>query len=193
MSGIRPYRVGDEAALYDICVRTAANGADARGVMPDDRLWGDVFAVPYAVRDPALTFVVVSDEDAAIGYILGTDDTAAFGAWFRENWWPQHRPTEEAGPQEWLVRFGDRVGEEGAAAPAGYPAELHIDLLPDAQGAGWGRRLMETFFAALRERGVPGVHLGVSKANGGAVAFYERLGFTRVSESDDTIVFGMAL
>ena len=52
---------------------------------------------------------------------------------------------------------GDLLGE--------YPSHLHIDLLPRAQGRGNGRALMETFLAALTERGSPGVHLGTSPQN----------------------------
>ena len=34
-----------------------------------------------------------------------------------------------------------------------YPAHLHIDLLPPFQGAGHGRALMETFYAAAAQAG----------------------------------------
>ncbi len=71
-AGIRPFRpgvagetAGDVAALSDIFARTAANGQDARAVLSDDRQWGDVFAVPYAVRHPDLAFVVVTDDARA--------------------------------------------------------------------------------------------------------------------------------
>ncbi len=37
---------------------------------------------------------------------------------------------------------------------AGYPAHLHVDLLPAGQGGGNGRRLMEKLFDALREQGI---------------------------------------
>ena len=46
-----------------------------------------------------------------------------------------------------------------------YPAHLHIDLLPPFQGAGHGRALMETFYAAAARAGAPGVHLTVLAAN----------------------------
>jgi ribosomal protein S18 acetylase RimI-like enzyme len=39
---------------------------------------------------------------------------------------------------------------------------------------------MTTLFAALVERGVTGVHLGVAARNGRAIGFYEHLGFTSV-------------
>lgn len=88
MSRIRPYRPTDRAALYEICVKTADAGADATGVLSDDSLWGDLFAVPYAERHPDLAWVVESDDERTIGYIVATDDTDAFYTWFREEWWP---------------------------------------------------------------------------------------------------------
>jgi ribosomal protein S18 acetylase RimI-like enzyme len=39
---------------------------------------------------------------------------------------------------------------------------------------------MHTLFDALRERGVPGVHLGMVPENTNARAFYDRLGFTQL-------------
>jgi GNAT superfamily N-acetyltransferase len=65
-----------------------------------------------------------------------------------------------------------------------FPAHLHIDLLPELQGQGVGRRLIRALLGELAERGVPGVHLGVSPRNTGARAFYSRLGF-RPLPSDD--------
>jgi GNAT superfamily N-acetyltransferase len=60
---------------------------------------------------------------------------------------------------------------------AAYPAHLHIDLLPEWQGRGFGRELMRTFWRALRERGVPAVHLVMATASTPARAFCDRTGF----------------
>ena len=50
---IRAYRPSDLDAVYDICVRTADAGGDARGRNSSDRLVGDVFAAPYVVLEPS--------------------------------------------------------------------------------------------------------------------------------------------
>ena len=50
---IRPYREQDLAAVYDICVRTADAGADARGKYRSDDLMPDLFAGPYVFLAPA--------------------------------------------------------------------------------------------------------------------------------------------
>ena len=74
-----------------------------------------------------------------------------------------------------------------------YPAHLHIDLLPSAQGQGWGRALMDRFLAQLRAAGVAGVHLGVATVNLRAVAFYARLGFCVLRADEETQILGMRL
>lgn len=76
---------------------------------------------------------------------------------------------------------------------AAYPAHLHIDLLPEAQGGGNGSRLIHTLLGALRSRGVHGVHLGVGKANAGAVGFYRHLGFEVLAEDPNSFTLGMKL
>jgi ribosomal protein S18 acetylase RimI-like enzyme len=70
---------------------------------------------------------------------------------------------------------------------------LHIDLLPEVQGQGWGTRLIGTLVAALRERGVTGVHLAASTDNAGAIAFYPRVGFTPLPSHEGVQAFGMHL
>jgi hypothetical protein len=44
---IRRYQDGDHDAVYDICVRTADAGGDARGKYRTDDLMPDLFAGPY--------------------------------------------------------------------------------------------------------------------------------------------------
>ncbi|MEN0022976.1 GNAT family N-acetyltransferase [Microbacterium sp. LWO14-1.2] len=183
MSRIRPYRPSDRAALYEVCVKTADAGKDATGIFSDDELWGDLFAAPYAERHPDLAWVVESDDERVIGYIVATDDTEAFQTWFRDEWWPAlttkyPRAADPSTREEKMVEYGYRQAPGTNALAGDYPAHLHIDLLPETQGQGLGRRLIETLFAELTRRGVPALHLGMDPKNLGAAAFYERLGMT---------------
>ncbi len=66
-----------------------------------------------------------------------------------------------------------------------FPAHLHIDLLPEAQGQGLGRALMRDAAARLVAEGVPGIHLAYDPANVGAAAFYDRLGWRPVSPGNE--------
>ncbi|WEK12472.1 MAG: N-acetyltransferase [Candidatus Microbacterium phytovorans] len=182
MPRIRPFRPGDEPALAEICLRTADAGGDATGVFDDDDLWAEVFVLPYVSRHPDLAFVVEDDAGTPRGYVVGTPDTRAFEDWFATQWWPRFaarwpRPDSERTRQDGTLIYA--YGRRAGAEPYGddHPAHLHIDLLPELQGQGWGRRLIDTLADALRERGVPGLHLVASSDNTGALAFYTRLGF----------------
>ncbi len=199
MTRIRPFRPGDEPALADICLRTADDGADATGVLEDDELWAEIFVLPYVAQHPDLAFVVETDDGRVAGYVVGTPDTAAFEDWFAGEWWPAFaerwpKPETERTRQDGILiyAYGRRAGAE-PYAQQGYPAHLHIDLLPELQGQGWGRRLIETLAAALRERGVTGLHLVASTGNTGALAFYPRLGFEPLPSHDGVQAFAMAL
>jgi len=192
MLQLRPFRTGDESALAEICIRTADAGADATGILADDAIWPAVFVLPYVARHPDLAFVVEDEDGRPVGYVVGTDDTAAFEDWFAHTWWPERgagwpKPRQERTPSTRAQTRQDGVltyayGRRAGAEPYGreHPAHLHIDLLPEAQGEGWGRRLIDAFVAAVRARGVTGLHLAADTTNTGALRFYDRLGFTRV-------------
>src|SRR6266446_150318 len=85
---IRPYRETDHAAVYDVCVRTADAGGDARGKYHTDDLMPDLFAGPYVFLEPEFAFVL-DDGQRAVGYVIGTPDTAAFARAYRARWIPR--------------------------------------------------------------------------------------------------------
>ncbi|MFD3456485.1 GNAT family N-acetyltransferase [Streptomyces sp. NPDC058691] len=181
-AAIRPYRPEDRAGLYDVCVRTGHEGGDARGLYADQDLLPDIFAGPYAHLEPDLAFVV-DDGTRVVGYIVGAADTAAFVRRFREEWLPtvaDRHPEPKGAPRtadEEMAGLLHRPERMVVPELAGYPAHLHIDLLPDYQRAGYGRELMGRLLAALAVRGAGAVHLGMVTANTPARAFYDRLGF----------------
>ena len=198
MSRIRPYRPGDEPALAEICLRTADAGADATGVLDDDAIWAHIWVLPYVERHPDLAFVVESADGTPVGYVVGTPDTDAFEKWFRSDWWPRHahrwpKPDREVTRQDGTLLYAYGRGEKSETYAAEFPAHLHIDLLPQAQGQGAGRRLIDALVAALRERGVRGLHLVASAENTGAMAFYTRLGFAPLPSAPGSRAYGFAL
>ncbi len=177
---IRPYLPADLPELYRICLLTGDAGADATPLFTDVELLGHYYAAPYAVLEPESCFVLTAD-GAVCGYVLGTCDAAAFARRAEREWFPALRrrlaPSGGEKPADAELRRLIQAGFPVEPAWREYPAELHIDLLPVAQGRGWGRRLIEHFLGVVRSRGASGVHLGVSERNRGAIAFYERLGF----------------
>ena len=189
MAHIRPYRDSDLRAVYDVCVRTADAGADARGMYSSDDLMPDLFAGPYVFLEPEFAFVL-DDGERAAGYVLGTPDTAAFVRAYRERWMPRLDgrypvPPDPPGSREdELIALHYRPERLLWPGLEAYPAHLHIDLLPPFQGAGHGRAMMETFYAAAAGAGAAGLHVTVAKANIRAIGFYHRLGLRPLEVAD---------
>lgn len=194
---IRPCRAEDLDALYDICLRTGAAGEDASGLVDDPHLFGHLFAAPYAVLEPEHAFVLDDGSGRVVGYVLGARDVVAFERRAEAEWWPALRERYPRGSGEGLdalliALLHDRWPPDDVLFRR-YPSELHIDLLPEAQGAGWGRRLIDHLLASLRAAGSPGVHLGTSAQNARAIAFYDHLGFERVAANGTNVTFARPL
>ncbi len=187
---LRPYRPSDLPAVYDVCVRTADSGADARGRYASDLLVGDLFAAPYVTAEPQHAHVLDDGSGTAVGYVLGTADTARFVRWYRDVWLPATagRHPEPADPpvtpDDAMLALHHRPERMLVPELAEYPAHLHIDVLPGWQGRGWGRALMDRFLAGLHAAGVSRVHLGMLSSNVAARAFYDRLGFKEIAVAD---------
>lgn len=189
----RPDRPQDRADVYDVCVRTADAGEDARGLLSHDDLWGDIFAGPYLELEPELAFVL-DDGARVVGYVLGAADTARWAAEQRARWLPRVAPRYPLPPapatrEEHLVDLLHHPEYNVRPELADYPAHLHIDVLPEHQGGGHGRALIEAFVGALADRGVPGVHLGVLAANTRARGFYAHLGFYELPVVEPDVVY----
>lgn len=198
---IRPAALSDMPYLYEICLKTAANGGDATDLYSDPWLVGQYFAAPYLANDPSACFVAELD-GVPRGYIVGTTDTASFERWMRESWLPllkQRYPpagTESglSSMEQWMrsvLHEEPDASEEKSRLISEYPAHLHIDLLPELQGMGTGKLLIRTFMDALKKRNCPGLHLSVSKKNERAVAFYEKTGFSVIADYSNAITMGM--
>lgn len=183
---IRPYQPTDYDAISDICVRTAERGGDARGLYSSDELMPDIFVRPYAAYAPDLVFVV--DDGAAGGYIVGVAHTRDFVEWYSREWLPSFAEKythvlPHTNRNEMITHLGFWPERMLIAEVDEYPAHLHIDLLPEFQGRGHGRQLIERLSSELRARGVPGLHLSMDAANTTARAFYDRIGFTELPSS----------
>lgn len=192
---VRAYHPSDLASLYRICLQTGDNGGDATDLYSDPLLPGHLWAAPYAMLEPDLCFVLTA-RHRPIGYILGTADTATFGARCETDWFPplrrqypmstNQKPSREALTIRQIHQGHDRVNRWPQ-----FPAHLHIDILPEGQKQGWGRRLMDRFCDRLTQLGVPGVFLGVSAENRNAVDFYRHIGFEALP--GESQVFGRRL
>ncbi|KAK7187295.1 hypothetical protein DPSP01_011297 [Paraphaeosphaeria sporulosa] len=161
----------------------------------------------YVYLTPNTCFVLDNGAGRAVGYIIGTPDTAAFAQRWRETFTPIVDPelvpppgieTNDPAMETALVKGLREEVHSGECSMllshpsllSTYPAHLHIDILPEFTGQGWGQKLMSAFLPAIKELGAGGVHLGMVATNAGARRFYERLGFELCGEVMDGGVSG---
>lgn len=194
---IRPYHPSDMYALYRICLLTGASGKDASLLFRDPELLGHMYAAPYGLFEPDLCFIL-THHNAPIGYVLGARDSAAFAERCENEWFPALRrryplpdPNDDSHDASLIRRFHE--DQRSRRQIEGYPAHLHIDILPAGQNQGLGRGLIMTLIEKLRSLGVSGVHLGVASDNDRAIRFYERVGFTRLPFEPPAVIYGMRL
>jgi ribosomal protein S18 acetylase RimI-like enzyme len=186
----------DLPGAYQTCLLAGEAGGDATRLYRDPDLLGHVYVGPYITQGTGTQLVVV-DEDGAAGYLLSADDTASFEEWAEAEWWPPLRaryPIRDDGSRDAeLIRLIHEPPRTPADLVAEYPAHLHIDLQERARGTGLGRALIERLLAAMREREVAGVHLGVDADNANAIGFYEHLGFREVDQEPGGLLMGLRL
>lgn len=198
---IRPARPGDEPAAYRVCLLTGDSGADASALHatgPD--LLGHIYVGAYLALEPDLA-LLLEDGEGVCGYVLGALKSREFFRRYATEWLPplQLRTARPAGAPATLSPTDQLrllIHEPDLFCPEPYdefPAHLHIDLLPRAQGQGWGRRMMEALLAKLSAKGAPGVHLGMHASNTRAAEFYRRMGFHELVRVDDSLYFGKRL
>ena len=188
----------DESALYDLSLRTGDEGRDATDIYTDPRLIGHVYVGPYLALEPDLAFVL--DDGQPAGYVLGARDTVDFDRRCERQWWPPLRerypdpPTDRPWtPNERLQHMIHHPPRLDRVLLAEYPAHLHINLLPRAQGAGHGRRLITRLLAELRATDAAGVHLVTGARNRRAIGFYDRIGFRTLQTNLGAVVMAMRL
>jgi GNAT superfamily N-acetyltransferase len=106
----------------------------------------------------------------------------AFG-WNEEE--QRHLHEQRSGSQDfWIINTGGT--DVGIMAVDVLPDCVKVNqlfLLPEHQGKGIGRECMLTFMEKGRQLGLP-VRLRVLKVNPRALAFYRRLGFTQIGETE---------
>jgi ribosomal protein S18 acetylase RimI-like enzyme len=195
---LRPYEPRDLDRLYEICLRTGAAGADATHLVGDPRLFGELYAAPYGVLEPEHALVLDDGTGHAVAYVLGAVDTRTFEARCEDEWWPRLRARHPVGSgandlDELLIAMLHEPHLADDDVLAEHPSHLHIDLLPEVQGQGWGRRMMAAMEDLLAADGSIGVHLGTSLRNTRAIAFYRHLGYEELGSNGVSIDFARRL
>ncbi len=130
----------------------------------------------YYIRECIDTcFVLVDDENNAVGYILCEPNYKRFEKIFRKKDVPA------------ITEISSKDGKAAKLLPLPYkifgkkyPAHLHIDILDEYQNKGYGTVLMNTLLDALEKSNIKGIMLIADSDNYGAIRFYKRFGFHTV-------------
>lgn len=142
----------------------------------------------YYVREESETCFGLEDDGELVGYIICSTSVKNFKKNFREKDLQVIKKLNKASYFEnWFIPFPYEVFRYT------YPAHLHINLLDDYQGKGYGTKLLETLFEALRKRNVKGVMLLASAENEGAIRFYQRNGFKKIVTAFGGVAMGKKL
>ena len=142
----------------------------------------------YIEREPQNCFVAADETDRAVGYIICTERFESFYPVFLRDYVSRFSLSQ---PMFWYGAA--HSADLQAKYRAGYPAHLHIDVLPEYQRKGLGRRLVDTRAAHLKAKGVPGVMLTVGSSNTVGQGFYKKYGFTLLEATEGDIAFGLKL
>ena len=193
---IRPATLDDLNDLYFVALKTGNSGSDATSQFRNDQMLGEVFVGPY-VTHASETSNLLSQSGKTVGYGLCVLDTDHFQNLCKMHWWPQlqlkYAELKQFSEDEWLVREIFSPTPSPSEVLKDFPSHGHIDLLPQVQGQGWGRKMMEQMENQLKNLGSPGFHLRVSAYNERGLKFYAALGYTEVLRRGDEVVVGKRL
>jgi ribosomal protein S18 acetylase RimI-like enzyme len=182
----------DAEAILDICVRTAAAGRDGRSLYSDHRYPGLIWALPYLTFNPEIAFVLTR-LGQVVGYAVGVADTASFEAELESAWWPElRRQLADRKPlasgDQYVLDYIKNPELSPSQIVSRFPAHLHINLLPEAQGRRLGTTLLNQLLISLKAAGADGVHLGINHTNEAVVNFYRKLGFDEIARLPSIIM-----
>ncbi|CAF3225325.1 unnamed protein product [Rotaria sp. Silwood2] len=198
---IRPCTIADEESAIAVCLKTGDAGNDASLLYDDPKLLGYRYVSPYIHLSPELAFVLEDSEGNVCGYVLATLHNDIFYKRYLKEWLPKMKqlyPTipldEERVKRDWqIVHNFHNDNLQSLKIFDDYPSLLHIDLLPKAQGKGYGTKMIHHIESELQRRGSKGIHLEMAANNARAFRFYTKLGFTVLVQDQETIWLGKKL
>lgn len=195
---VRNYQESDRSELYHVCLATGDSGASAIHLYNEKDMLGEIYVGPYLSFQPDLSLTLV--QNGISGYALAALDTRSFEDILSRHWWPYIlEKYSNRSPENFNEREKDLFGyiQNPPIRPEevvkDYPSHLHIDLLEKAQGRGIGKAMMQLILKSLRDKGSPGVHLGMGAKNARAFAFYTKLGFSLIDKNDNEWTMGLKL
>jgi ribosomal protein S18 acetylase RimI-like enzyme len=171
MIEIRKAKKEDLAKVMYICRMTAGNlSIRDEAIGKINGLTYSAYYIEYEVEN---CFVLCDDENV-VGYIICSVDEKKF----RKTFYKEYiKKIAEINKSE--ARKVSCIPIPYMLLKWWYPAHLHINLLPDYQGKGYGTQMIKALLSELKEKKIKSVMLLADAENTGAIKFYERNGFKR--------------
>lgn len=186
MATIRKAEKKDIKDIEYIC-RMTAGPVCQREPITGNRV-AKIYSTYYATECTDSCFVLADESDKAVGYVLCEPDWKRYSRLYREKYVPQIFALKKRdGFVAWFFPVPYMV-----FSPR-YPAHLHIDILPEFQGQGYGTKMLEKLFEELRGKGIKGVMLMAGGENEGAIRLYKRMGFEMLLHTKHAAVMGKKL
>ncbi len=174
--------------MREACIETVWLGAPRPELIPDEKLWADVFTSYFTDHEPQHSWVVSSPDHHIGGYLLGTRDVQRFE---RDQLRRIPRALlslrflRDAKKRELYSAYLNALMRFELVSPlkvrAEFPARFFFTVREEARDRGMGPRLFEPFLGAMQQLGVPGVHTQTLNLNEAAFRFLRRAGFQLVS------------
>lgn len=186
---IRRIQSSDLDALYSVSIATGALGEDASPLYADPKIVGHIYMAPYALLAPEKT-LLVEDGEGVAGFIVGTTDTPNWEVRLDKEWWPTLRaqyPEPKINHEKFWTPDERRAATVHNPVPTPtavtreYPAHVHMNLMPRIRRKGLGSRLLSQWQA---ENSAKAIHVGVNRANLGAIEFWKQQGFREIGIND---------
>jgi ribosomal protein S18 acetylase RimI-like enzyme len=190
---IRPYAAGDRSGVRRVCYETGFMGEPVDWLWRDQESFSDMFCGYWTDREPESASVAELDGEI-VGYLLGCLDSRK--VWNAGKLLARHAfgrgvafKPGTAGVFWRMMTDGFSDAIHHRLPPATFyderwPAHLHIDLMAVCRGRHVGTRLVEGWLEVLKSKGVPGCYLQTMSENTPAIAFFEKIGFTKRGEPE---------
>ena len=183
---IRPYRESDKPHLRHICKETAWDSykADPAKLECVPIVYNDYFTE----QEPEYIFVLANDEDVPVGYIICSADYEKFVRLMQTEYRDRVLAVcpEEVGLIDFFLKALEAIQDR--------PVHFHIDLLPECQRQGWGRKLIATLCDKLAADGYTSLSVCCTNRQSDGYKMYTHLGFTEIFDYGwDTVSLNLPL
>lgn len=177
---IRDFRPEDGPRLRYICMETAFE--DYRRDPVKRESVPIMFCDYFIEQEPELISVLANHEDSAVGYVICSRDYDRFRNKMQGEYRERLRKTapDEVGFLDGFLPALEKIKDK--------PTHLHIDLLPEAQHQGWGKKLILSLAEKLWTGGETYLSICCNGRGSDGYPFYRGLGFYEIYDYGNDVV-----